>query len=366
MSGCVIRREGVRGAVWYAKYRDSAGTQVKKALGREADGWNETRAQRALGKLLDAVENGYRKPKRTTFSEFSKPFQEEYLPGRNLKRSSVIAYEGDLRPASEKTPAGHLLGFFGRYELTEIASRPELVDAYIGRKTSEGLSPKTIGNQLTNLGVMFKVAVRWKLVERNPVESVERPRVETPEMNVLNEGEIAALLIAYRELEADADEQDAAWWRLARRIVTLALGTGLRRGELLGLAWRDVELFDTKLTVRQALVRGEITTPKSRTCSLRADEGRPLAGEHHRALPARLTGPLPRRGRARRQPHLRGSRVDWYQKRYHVACARDRLERKSAPQRALFYSPGWTRTNNPPVNSRMLCQLSYRGTAAPV
>ena len=29
-------------------------------------------------------------------------------------------------------------------------------------------------------------------------------------------------------------------------------------------------------------------------------------------------------------------------------------------------SPGWTRTNNPPVNSRMLCQLSYRGTAAPV
>ena len=26
-------------------------------------------------------------------------------------------------------------------------------------------------------------------------------------------------------------------------------------------------------------------------------------------------------------------------------------------------SPGWTRTNNPPVNSRMLCQLSYRGTA---
>jgi hypothetical protein len=27
-------------------------------------------------------------------------------------------------------------------------------------------------------------------------------------------------------------------------------------------------------------------------------------------------------------------------------------------------SPGWTRTNNPPVNSRMLCQLSYRGSAA--
>jgi integrase len=268
MSGCVIRCEGVRGAVWYAKYRDSVRTQVKKALGCEADGWNETKAHRALGKLLDAVENGYRKPKRTTFAEFSKRFQEEYLPGRNLTRSSVIAYEGDLRPAREKTPAGHLLGFFGRYELTEIASRPELVDAYIARKTSEGLSPKTIGNQLTNLGVMFKVAVRWKLVDRNPVESVERPRVETREMNVLSEGELAALLTAYRELEDDTDEQEAPWWRLARRIVTLALGTGLRRGELLGLAWRDVELFDAKLTVRQALTR--VSSPRPRA-------GRPAA-----------------------------------------------------------------------------------------
>ena len=32
---------------------------------------------------------------------------------------------------------------------------------------------------------------------------------------------------------------------------------------------------------------------------------------------------------------------------------------------ALVGSPGWTRTNNPPVNSRMLCQLSYRGSSAP-
>jgi integrase len=114
------------------------------------------------------------------------------------------------------------------------------------------------------LNVVFKVAQRWRLIDANPMRLVERPRVETPEMNVLNEGEIAALLTAYRELEVDADP-DAVWWRLARRIVTLALGTGLRRGELLGLAWRDVELLDAKLTVRQALVRSELTSPKSRS-----------------------------------------------------------------------------------------------------
>ena len=36
---------------------------------------------------------------------------------------------------------------------------------------------------------------------------------------------------------------------------------------------------------------------------------------------------------------------------------------RSVPNPAVLDSPGWTRTNNPPVNSRMLCQLSYRGTA---
>src|SRR6266702_4117311 len=37
---------------------------------------------------------------------------------------------------------------------------------------------------------------------------------------------------------------------------------------------------------------------------------------------------------------------------------------KAPVLRGLSHSPGWTRTNNPPVNSRMLCQLSYRGTVA--
>src|SRR6266705_2474121 len=39
---------------------------------------------------------------------------------------------------------------------------------------------------------------------------------------------------------------------------------------------------------------------------------------------------------------------------------------RKAPVCGLFQSsPGWTRTNNPPVNSRMLCQLSYRGRQPP-
>jgi integrase len=47
-------------------------------------------------------------------------------------------------------------------------------------------------------------------------------------------------------------------------MAVVALSTALRRGELLGLRWQDVDLLDRKLHVRQQFVRNEITTPKSR------------------------------------------------------------------------------------------------------
>ena len=53
----------------------------------------------------------------------------------------------------------------------------------------------------------------------------------------------------------------------------VALATALRRGELLALRWADVELLDGRLTVRQAYVRGEFQTPKSRASRRTLDLG---------------------------------------------------------------------------------------------
>jgi integrase len=53
-------------------------------------------------------------------------------------------------------------------------------------------------------------------------------------------------------------------YRLARTITFVCLGTAMRRGELLGLRWRDVQLLEGLVQVREAFVRGRFTTPKSR------------------------------------------------------------------------------------------------------
>lgn len=254
-SGCVVKYQGKRGVVWRISYRDATGRQVMETLGPAADGWTEAKAKRELKhRTTDVDRDGYRAPGPVTFNAFADRFESEYLPGRNLKPSTLVDYELTLRV--------HLRPYFGSMKLAAI--EPSHVDAYVTTKTKT-LSPKTVTNHLALLGVMLKVAKRWRLVSSNVVADVDRPRLEQVEMQVLSEAEIARLLMAYRELELAPPEGTLAeWWTLVRRIVTLALTTALRRGELLALRWRDVELLEGRLTVREAYVRGAFQTPKSK------------------------------------------------------------------------------------------------------
>lgn len=251
----IIRFEGKRAVVWRIQYRDATGRSVKETLGREPH-WNRRKAERELGKRLAAVENGYRRPDKLTFAEFTQRFVDEYLPGRNLKPTTLDNYRYMLER--------HLLPHFGRHQLSELEAQPQLIDAYIALKIKHGLSAKTVHNHLLLLNLVLRRATIWRLVRSNPVDSIDRPRVSETEMNILSETEIARLIAAYDQLALAADDEERQWWQLAKALVLIALGTGLRRGELLGLRWNAVDLLEGKLTVREALVRGRISTPKSR------------------------------------------------------------------------------------------------------
>lgn len=180
----------------------------------------------------------------------------DYLPGRNLKPTTAENYGYMLR--------GHLLPFFGDHALAELEARPELVDGYIALKAESRLSPKTIQNHLLLLNVMLRRAVVWRLIRSNPVSSIDRPSLVQPEMSVMTETEIARLTSAYDALIAEASDAEREWWSLAKGIVLTALGTAMRRGELIGLRWGAVNLLEAKIDVRETFVRGRFTTPKSR------------------------------------------------------------------------------------------------------
>ena len=96
--------------------------------------------------------------------------------------------------------------------------------------------------QLTDIKHMFRKAVNWGMTLANPATGVKRFPVNDQRTRFLTGDEIQALLKA-------CESQITSPWLLP--LVTLALNTGMRQGELLNLKWEDVNLERGLITVKQ-------------------------------------------------------------------------------------------------------------------
>ena len=139
----------------------------------------------------------------------------------------------------------HLVPALGAIPLGKL--QPVHVQAYYtqalatGRRDGTGgLSAQTVVHHDRVLNVALKRARSLRLIASNPIEDVSRPRVERHEIEALEPDEAATLLTAARGTRMFP-------------IIFLALATGLRRGEVLGLRWCDVDLEGRRLTVAQSL-----------------------------------------------------------------------------------------------------------------
>ena len=251
---CVIRYDGARGVSWRVKYADADGRQVKE---RSAANPNGT-GGRQSGRLALASQTSTRgcASRRAGRSRTSQTSSSRWaLAARPRKKSTVVDYTATLR--------NHLSPVFDDLDLGWLSQSPELFERYAADKIAAGLSPKTVRNHLVLAGLMFRMARRWRWVSENPLDLVDKPSAGDADTETIDASAIADLLAAYRVLELDADEAERFWFANARRMTVVALSTGLRRGELLGLRWQDVELLERRLSVVQQVVRNEVTTPKS-------------------------------------------------------------------------------------------------------
>lgn len=137
------------------------------------------------------------------------------------------------------------------------ALRPEMVQRLYNEKTASGLAPATVRKIHQVLHGARKQAVKNQLVVRNVSEATTLPKLQQTR-------EVRALTLEEQQKFLKALEGH----RLATAFKVL-LGTGLRRGELLALTWKDVDLANATLTVRQSLVRvkGQLLfqEPKTKT-----------------------------------------------------------------------------------------------------
>ncbi len=145
----------------------------------------------------------------------------------------------------------YLLPAIGHLKLTEI--QPEHLEGVYRGMQERGLSASTIHRTHAVIRSMLKQATQRGHVPRNMATLVQLPRVQRPELQTLTEEQVRTLLATARGTRHDA-------------LITLAVMTGLRQGELLGLRWADVDTEAGTLTVRfQLNHRGEFAQPKTRT-----------------------------------------------------------------------------------------------------
>lgn len=140
----------------------------------------------------------------------------------------------------------------------EPEAKPEETNAKDAAPDPRVLSGLTILHVHRVLSQAFKQAMRWQLVAVNPCTAVDPPRYVRKEMQTLTQAQTAELLEGVRGTRYYAP-------------LVVAVTTGVRRGELLGLRWQDIDLEAGKLAVRQTIEQTSAglsfkppKTPKSR------------------------------------------------------------------------------------------------------
>jgi integrase len=249
ISGHVFRVERKRGAQWYAKYRLPDGRQLQRRIGpawtdrgRPAAGYFTKRtAETWLRELLDEARRGTLPglvKTDITFAEAADEWLRYVEHDRDRKPSTIVGYKALLR--------SQLLPTFGEMPLESITTA--MIETWIA---GVNRSPATRTKALVLMHGIFKRARKLYGLPTNPVADVEKPPARrSGDIEMFSPEDVMALV------RAAASEQDAA-------IYLTAAFTGLRRGELLALSWRDVNFSGQVVRVRASYADGALTTPKS-------------------------------------------------------------------------------------------------------
>ena len=244
-----------RGSTWYAHmhWTDANGkAQQKKRGGFKT----RDEAIKFHTKFMSDIHDGRRRG--TTKFRIGEYLVKEWLPNRknDLKPSTFATYESIIH--------SYLIPHLGDIRLEDLTVRRtekmfKELQAHGARGRSKvvdtELSAKTVSNIANVLNRAYKDAVRWDLIAQNPISIAIKPSKRSKEMNAWEPNELGLFI------SATSNERLGAVWHLAAV-------SGMRRGELLGLTWSDIDLDKRQVTIRNTRVRAGNATidesPKSR------------------------------------------------------------------------------------------------------
>lgn len=197
-------------------------------------GKNKDECAKKLREATASVDNGtYRLPKKITVKEWMNVWFTEYC--NDLKERTKHTYRSAIDT--------HIIPGLGATKLTAL--KPPMIQRFVNSLTN--LAPKTVRNVYGILHRALEVAVEQDYLPKNPASAVHSlPRIEPQKVSFLAGEELIRFLEIIRGNPYEM-------------VFRLAVFTGMREGELIGLSWEDVDFGAGTITVRwqMQLVKGE-------------------------------------------------------------------------------------------------------------
>ena len=223
-------RNGKQYTYWEARITTGRDPLTGKQVQRTFSGKTQKEVREKMQAVAVEVNRGtYTPPCKMTVWEWLDIWQKDYLGG--VKPATVSSYEYCIRL--------HIKPALGAARLDRI--HPHTIQGFINALE---LAPQTVRHIWMVLHTALEKAVDLEYIPKNPADKCVLPKMDRVEIKPLDDGKAAALLTAANGTDLE-------------HLVAVALFTGMRLSELLGLTWDSVDVERGTITVDKQLARPE-------------------------------------------------------------------------------------------------------------
>lgn len=250
---------------WEARYTIGRDAGTGKQIQKSVYGKTQAEVRKKLSQITAALDEGvYTEPTKLTVSAWLDIWVKDFLG--SVKDTTVRSYKDNIRlhikPAIgaisiQSLNAHTIQGFYNGLATGKEANGKS-------QNSKKGLSAKSIKNIHGILHRALKQAVLLGYIKSNPSEACTLPKVIKKEMKILTEDEIPTFLNALKD-HKNGD------------MFLIYLLTGMRRGELLGLAWKNVDFENETILIQKQMQRERVAGGKLRLVTLKNGKQRRIA-----------------------------------------------------------------------------------------